>query len=202
MKTIKFREVLNELVSCFLLGDPITLKNYKEKHHLPDDLATEFTTNESGDRVITEGIVIALSEIENYPYTIIFNFMDEAPELLKPENQLQIRQGGYVLKIENECLMLYGFRVLNHFTDEKIRELMQYQTQYNRPQVRLENGWYQVEILGGETLQQTTFTNEQGEKETFTDFEPTLEFLIQPIAEKAPCTADIFRSYRIEARNY
>ena len=35
------------------------------------DLAMEFTTNESGDRIFAEGIVIPMTGIENYPYTFL-----------------------------------------------------------------------------------------------------------------------------------
>ena len=69
----RFTEVLNDLVNYFLLGDILLLENWKQANHLSDDLAMEFTTNESGDRVFSEGIVIPMTGIENYPYTILFN---------------------------------------------------------------------------------------------------------------------------------
>ena len=64
----RFTEVLNDLVNCFLLGDILLLEDWKQANHLSDDLAMEFTTNESGDRVFDEGIVIPMAGIENYPY--------------------------------------------------------------------------------------------------------------------------------------
>ena len=66
----KFTEVLNDLVNYFLLGDILLLEDWKQANHLSDDLAMEFTTNESGDRVFAEGIVSPMTGIENYPYTI------------------------------------------------------------------------------------------------------------------------------------
>ena len=65
----RFTEVLNDLVNYFLLGDILLLEDWKQANHLSDDLAMEFTTNESGDRVFDEGIVIPMTGIENYPYT-------------------------------------------------------------------------------------------------------------------------------------
>ncbi|OUP17081.1 hypothetical protein B5F29_14115 [Lachnoclostridium sp. An196] len=59
----KFTEVLNDLVNYFILGDILLLENWKQVNHLSDDLATEFTTNESGDRVLAEGIVIPMTGI-------------------------------------------------------------------------------------------------------------------------------------------
>ena len=80
---IKFTEVLNELVSCFLLGDIAVLQRYKAEEGLPDDLATEFTTQKTGDEVVIKGVVIPLMDIENYPYTVIFRLSDDTPELFK-----------------------------------------------------------------------------------------------------------------------
>ena len=79
----RFTEVLNDLVNYFLLGDILLLENWKQANHLSDDLAMEFTTNESGDRVFSEGIVIPMTGIENYPYTILFNLSGDRPELRK-----------------------------------------------------------------------------------------------------------------------
>ena len=62
----RFTEVLNDLVNYFLLGDILLLEDWKQANHLSDDLTMEFTTNESGDRVFDEGIVIPMAGIENY----------------------------------------------------------------------------------------------------------------------------------------
>ncbi len=186
---IKFTEVLNELVSCFLLGDIAVLQRYKAEEGLPDDLATEFTTQKTGDEVVIKGVVIPLMDIENYPYTVIFRLSDDTPELLQEGNDLQVRQGGYILEVASGEVMLFGWRVLEHFTDETIDKLNQYQHQYNRPKINLENGWYSVKILAGQTR--------QGEC-----LEPTLEFVFTKIPSATPCTADIFTSYRIHSDEY
>ena len=78
----RFTEVLNDLVNYFLLGDILLLEDWKQANHLSDDLAMEFTTNESGDRVFDEGIVIPMAGIENYPYTILFNLSGVDVELV------------------------------------------------------------------------------------------------------------------------
>ena len=198
MKKIKFTEVLNDAISYFLLGDIIALKNYKTAKNLPDDLATEFTANESGDNVVKDGILIPLAEVENYPYTIIFNLSDETPELLKNENELQVQQNGYILKVESSKIMLFTWCTLNNFIEEKIEERIESQTKYNKPQIELENGWYKIKILGGLTQQENEIINKQGEKTKIINFEPTYEFLIEKTDEKKVCTADIFHSYKLK----
>ena len=53
-----------------------------------------------------------------------------------------------------------------------------------------DNGWYHIEILGGETLQDG-------------DYEPTFEFLIQPAAnEEATINADMNCSFEITSSAY
>ena len=44
----RFTEVLNDLVNYFILGDILLLEDWKRANDLSDDLAMEFTTNESG----------------------------------------------------------------------------------------------------------------------------------------------------------
>ena len=78
----RFTEVLNDLVNYFLLGDILLLKDWKQANHLSDNLAMEFTINESGDRVFAEGIVIPMTGIENYPYTILFNLSGDSISLV------------------------------------------------------------------------------------------------------------------------
>lgn len=185
----KFSEVLNDLINYFILGDIMLLKDWKEKNNLPDNLATEFTTNESGDNAVSEGIVLPMAGIENYPYTIIFNLSDDMPELLKDENRLQFRQPGYSLKVENNMLMLFTWRILEVFTGEKINELLNSYKQYKKPIIELENGWYNIEILGGETLQDS-------------DYEPTFEFVIKRTERNEPTRSNVNFNFKIESSTY
>ena len=71
----RFTEVLNDLVNYFLLGDILLLEDWKQANHLSDDLAMEFTTNESGDRIFAEGIVIPMTGI---PYCSISLVIDRS----------------------------------------------------------------------------------------------------------------------------
>ena len=149
----RFTEVLNDLVNYFLLGDILLLEDWKQANHLSDDLAMEFTTNESGDRIFAEGIVIPMTGIENYPYTILFNLSGDRPELCKERNRLQLRKSGYSLKVDHNMLMLFTWPILEQFTPEKVKDLISYYRVHKKPMIELANGWYHIEILGGETLQ-------------------------------------------------
>ena len=202
----RFTEVLNDLVNYFILGDILLLENWKQVNHLSDDLAMEFTTNESGDRVLAEGIVIPMTGIENYPYTILFNLSGGEPELCKEKNRLQFRKNGYSLKVAHNTLllftwpilkqftpekvMLFTWPILKQFTPEKVKDLISYYRVHNKPMIELANGWYHIEILGGETLQDG-------------DYEPTFEFLIQPAAnEEATINTDMNFSFEITSSAY
>ena len=186
----RFTEVLNDLVNYFLLGDILLLEDWKQANHLSDDLAMEFTTNESGDRVFSEGIVIPMTGIENYPYTILFNLSGDRPELRKERNRLQLRKSGYSLKVDHNMLMLFTWPILEQFTPEKVNDLISYYRVHKKPMIELANGWYHIEILGGETLQDG-------------DYEPTFEFVIQPATnEEATINSDMNFSFEITSSAY
>ena len=125
---LKFNEVLNDLVNYFILGDIRLLMSFKEQAQLGDDLAFEFTHNTSGDDVFAKGIVIPMSGIENYPYTILFNVAksheDVSPILTKSEHRLQFRRGPYQIKVANNMLMLFTWRILSNFNHNNVEQLI------------------------------------------------------------------------------
>ena len=163
----KFTQVLNDTIDYFLLGDIKLLRDYKNKKGLSNDLATEFTSNESGDEIVTDGVLIPMSKITNQPYTVLFNLSDDTSEFENEENNLIYKKEGYILKVENNKVILFTWWILNDYSDEKVEELFENPAKWNKPFVEIENGWYDVEILGGFTKQKS------GEDY---DFEPTLEF--------------------------
>lgn len=189
MQVYKFYEVLNDLFSYFLLADIDVLKRFQLHNHLPNDLATEFTKNATGDKVVLDGVMIPLSQIENYPYTIIFNLGNNV-ELLKPSNDLQISQKNYVLNVESGRIYLFTWRALQNFDSEHLNQLIKL-----KPTIPLENGWYQVDIYAGQTWQ--TFENNDAPT-----FEPTIEFVLKKRTHKPVCQADIFTAYHINSNNY
>ncbi|WP_133557347.1 hypothetical protein [Pedobacter duraquae] len=184
MSLIKFEEVLNDLVDYFLIGDPYLLMDFKRKHQLPDDLITEFTTTDEGDRVVEEGVMIPLTGISNYPYTVYFNLNGNSPELLKAENQLQLQQDGYKLQVKYGVIYLYTIPYLRNFIAEPLVTLEKRSTRISLP-----NGWYKFAVLAGETEQET-------------GMEPTFEFIITAVSDEPDFTADIQYRFTIDASEY
>ncbi|SOD11594.1 hypothetical protein [Pedobacter xixiisoli] len=193
-KVYKFDEVLNDLMDYFILGDPDYLLNYQRDHNLPEDLLTEFTTKATGDQVVEDGIMVPLAGVENYPYIIYFNLSNHTPELLKEGNKLQVRQDGYCLKVENNQIYLFTMPYLRQFTADKVETLKRNRT----ATISLENGWYSVEVLGGETIQEMELTDKDGQIAKYQYLEPTFEFIITPSPIKPKYTADISYFFKIE----
>lgn len=185
----QFAEVLNDLVNYFMLGDILLLENGKETNHLSDDLAAEFTSNESGDRAFFEGIVIPMTRIENYPYTVLFHLSDHQPELCKEGNRLQFRRSGYSLQVGHNMLMLFTWPILEHFTHANVEKLIDDYRQQNKPLIELPNGWYSIEILGGEIMRNG-------------DYEPAFEFIIQASDNGDAITADTNFRFEITSSAY
>lgn len=130
-----------------------------------------------------------MSDVENYPYTILFNLSGDTPVLCKEESRLQFRRSGYSLKVDNNMLVLFTWRILEQLTTEKVGMLVDYYRQNKRPMIELPNGWYNIEVLGGETMQDA-------------DYEPTFEFVIQPADGEKPVKADMNLSFRIDRSTY
>ena len=171
-----FDEVLNDLMDYFILGDPDYLLKFKDEHHLPDDLITEFTTQDSVDEAVEQGVLVPICGVENHPYMAYFNLSGDEPILSQQENQILHSQDGYCLYIANERLYLYTMPYLRGFTAEKIEILKR-----NRDSIPIANGWYSVSVLAG----LVTDTDEQY---------PAFEFVIRPADKQPDYTADY--SYR------
>lgn len=160
-----FSEVLNDVIDYFLLSDLQLLKRFKDEHQLPDDLASEFVSNESGDKAVLEGVLIPLIGVENHPYNIVFTLAGTEPAMPRYEDRIQHRRGGYSLRVEHGRIHLYTWRILQAFTEDNLNELLERYQQPNRPTIEIENGWYEVEILAGEILRDGYF-------------EPAFEFVL------------------------
>ncbi|WP_405397518.1 hypothetical protein [Maribacter sp. Asnod2-G09] len=184
----KFTQVLNDTIDYFLLGDIKLLRDYKNKKGLSNDLATEYTTNESGDEIVSEGVLIPMSKITNQPYTVIFNVLEGVSEFENVENNLIYKKEGYILKVENNKVILFTWWILNDFNDEKVEELFENPEKWNKPFVEVENGWYDVEVLGGFTKQKS------GEDY---DFEPTLEFKLTLKEKKGDFRGAVNESFEL-----
>ena len=184
---MKFIECLNDTWDYFFLGDPECLSDFKEENNLSDDLIGEFTSNESGDLVVKQGVLIPMSGIENYPYTVFFNIDSDMSVYDDESSDLQFRKDGYILKVTSNEIYLFTIPYLKAWTENGIKNL---KNNGIRPRVNLENGLYTVEILGGETIQ-----------DKFWD--PTIEFLLRKSDGDAECKVhDVGFKFKIEARDY
>ncbi|MFJ4064337.1 hypothetical protein ACIPW4_03460 [Pseudomonas sp. NPDC089996] len=162
----EFSEVLNDLVDYFLLGDIQLLERFKHENHLSDDLAREFTSNDSGDKAVAEGVVVPLAGVDNLPYHILFTLDNHTPALLEPGSRLKHRRNGYVLQVENRAVMLYTWRILQHFTNKTLGDLIARYQVPGRPIIELDNGWYDVEVLAGALIRDGLY-------------EPAFEFVLK-----------------------
>ncbi|MBJ9973907.1 hypothetical protein IAE35_02330 [Pseudomonas sp. S75] len=178
----EFSEVLNDLIDYFLLGDIQRLARFQDDNALPDDLAHAFTTGDSGDRAVLEGVVVPLAGIDNLPYHIIFSLDEAIPALLQPDSRLVHRRAGYVVHVEHGALMLFTWRILQHFTPRALGDLLARYQAPGRPQIELDNGWYQVEILAGAVMREGIY-------------EPAFEFVLSRTHCRRPA-ADIDVGYR------
>ena len=144
-----FTEVLNDLIDYFLIADMRALLRFKEENGLPDNLAREFLTSESGDQVVHDGVVLPIPGVANFPYTIIFTIAPTVPRFMGPACRLQHRCNGYYLHVENRSLALFTWRILENFTEQAVDKLLEKYSEPNRPIIEIENGWYQVEVFAG-----------------------------------------------------
>lgn len=197
----KFTEVLNDTINYFLLGDVELLRSYRVENNLSNDLATEFTSNESGDDIVKNGILIPMSNIVNQPYTIIFNTSENESAFEKKDNTLCLKKSGYILKVENRKVILFTWWILNDFSDEKVKELVENPSKWNKPFIEIENGWYDVEISGGFTQQPFEFKNKEGNMIEDYSLEPTFEFKLTLSNKKNDFKANINDSFELVAIN-
>lgn len=193
MRPYKFEEVLNDLMNYFILGDVDYLLQYKMEQHLPDDLLTEFTTQETGDDAVKNGVLVPITGVENHPYTVYFNLSDDTPELLKPESELEHRQDGYCLKVASGRIYLYTIPYLKLYTEERLTALKK----YKHATIDIANGWYTVSVLAGFTKQSVRIENINGESETMDSMEPTFEFLIKQVSDQPEYTADFSYQFNL-----
>lgn len=184
----EFSEVLNDLVDYFLLGDIQLLERFKQEHALPDDLAYAFTHNDSGDQAVREGVVLPLAGVDNLPYHILFTLEGETPALRMPGSRLKHQRDGYVVRVEHGALMLYTWRILQHFTPKTLGDLMARYQAPGRPMIEVANGWYGVEVLAGALVRDGLY-------------EPAFEFVLTPRWSRGEATT-VDTCYSFSLRGY
>ena len=126
-----------------------------------------------------------LRGIENFPYQVNFHLAGSVPDLLQADSDLQIRQGGYRLRVESGRVALFTVPYLRDFGEQVMERLAQRRERGN-PEISLANGWYGVEILAGRSWKTEMF---RGQATSY--LEPTLEFLLTWSKQAPVFSADI-----------
>ncbi len=185
---MKFTECLNDLYNYFFLADPANLSRFKSENNLADNLISEFTQNQSGDIVVEQGVLIPLSGIENYPYIISFQVNNDRSIFNEKQVDLQFKKTGYILEVISKELYLMTVPYLKQWT--KNQGIKSLQSNGIKPKIDLENGSYTLEILGGETYQES-------------GWEPTLEFILKKnISNTKFSVEDVGFSFLIKSKEY
>jgi len=196
-KIFQFNCCLTNGMNYFIAADPFALLEFKNQNHLSDNLLEEFTTNESGDKVIREGAMIALEDCEIVPHTIYINLDETDRILLAAQNDFQFKVGDYSLKIKSGIFCVFAISYLENFTEETIEKLVTLHCSKNYTIVDIENGWYSVEILAGLT-QQNFEKSAYHWDEIMDDMEPTFELCLKKVDKAPELTATLDRNYKIE----
>lgn len=178
----KYVECLNDLMDYFILADIDLLSRYVDEFSLSDDLIAEFTTTDHGDVVVDKGVILPVRGVENFPYTVYFNATSESI-FSSLDSDVQHRKNGYVLEVTGSRVHLLTMPLLKGWSErvDFVRS--------NRPYFDIDNGYYAVEVIGGETLQDT-------------GWEPTIEFLFDKKPTKPECRADVSYPFAITSREY
>ena len=69
---------------------------------------------------MSEGVVLPLAGVDNLPYRILFTLDNHTPALREAGSRLKHQRNGYVLRVEHGALMLYTWRMLQHFTPKTL----------------------------------------------------------------------------------
>jgi len=160
----------------FIVTDIEQLHRFQEQEKLPNDLLTEFTTEETGDVAVSEGIILPIRGIENLPYTVYFNESDVSV-FHQLTGDIELQQTGYRLHVQSGTLHLITMPNLRHW--DRTRPLPKW-----KPKHHLENGWYSVTVFAG-------LIDQDGHQE------PTIEFWLKACPAKPQFMADIAYGFNL-----
>ncbi|MFM2476244.1 hypothetical protein [Celerinatantimonas sp. MCCC 1A17872] len=177
----RFEGMVNDTYDWFLLADPANVSRFKQTHQLENDLLHVLTTDDIGDTVVSDGILIPLMGINNLAYTIYLN-ADEpsvfATQNITPTHQ----QTGYIIEVINQSVQLFTVPYLTNW-DKYLPDLVKYGNNQRLPKLTLENGWYNLSVNAGE------LPNEHC---------TVFEFCLSKQTQKPPFSADINYQYALQ----
>ncbi|EKE69455.1 hypothetical protein [Gallaecimonas xiamenensis] len=137
-----YDEVLNDLYDYFFVADLDNMARFKEAQDLDDDLLSPLVSSEQGDRIVEQGVMLALPGITNRPYHLLFKH-GAAATLAAPGNQVIHHKGGYLLEVTSGRVHLFTVPLLMDWSGRRAF------VQDNKPSFALPKGHYRVEVLAG-----------------------------------------------------
>ena len=121
-------------------------------------------------------------------YRILFTLDNHTPALREAGSRLKHQRNGYVLRVEHGALMLYTWRILQHFTPKTLGDFLARYQVPGRPIIELDNGWYDVEVLAGALVRDGLY-------------EPAFEFVLKKRWSRGEA-ADVDTGYAFGLRGY
>lgn len=178
----KYTECLNDLMDYFIVADIQNISAFQRANALPNNLMMALTTTELGDSACLQGVIAPICGISNFPYTIYFNHSKTSVFSSSMNSDIQHQQDGYIVQVISQRLHLLTMPLLQNWS--KHLDIMT-----SRPHMDIENGWYRLSVVCGETQQPT-------------GWEPTIEFLLEKELNEPAFTADIHYTFEVDSRNY
>ena len=93
-----------------------------------------------------------------------------------------------MLRVEHGAVMLFTWRILQHFTNKTLGDLLARYQEPGRPIIELDNGWYSVEVLAGAVVRDGVY-------------EPAFEFVMKKTYAR-PQALEVDVGYRYTLRGY
>ncbi|MEM9192057.1 MAG: hypothetical protein AAGF12_22990 [Myxococcota bacterium] len=148
-KYLCFEEVHPEFYDGFVLAEPAQVERFRVKNGLPANLLSEFTSRESGDEVMKQGVMIWMGGIGPDYYDIVFSNAEHPPFLSREGHRIVLTAEGYVTNVVDGCLHLFSLRYLEDFGPAAIASIEKRAEDSNRPRYELTPGRYGLAIFGG-----------------------------------------------------
>lgn len=130
------KQLFSEL-NGFIIYEPKSLKKYLETNNLKDkNVLKYFIETNHGNNITENGIAIPMTDIdtEYYNFSLVKNINE------KIISEEKINSKGWILKIISKEINIIG---MGYFCDiDSINE-------NNKINFSVENGWYEIEIIGG-----------------------------------------------------
>ncbi|REC47416.1 hypothetical protein [Chryseobacterium pennipullorum] len=143
----------------FVIYSPELLTQYLQEHHLPgDNILKYFVENEHGDEITKQGIAIPIIGVEEDYYA--FRISVHGEHALH-HSEVAVESRGWIFQTTNNQMKIVGIGYLQDLTSINDE---------NSITLNLENGWYSLQIKGGNKDDEKLFELNMQKKESQPDF--------------------------------